>query len=59
MNKDLKEKEEDKEKKEIKDPLLEDDLDDIKNIEDIICYLNGLEYDKYCKDMERREAFTL
>ena len=53
------EKEEDKEKKEIKDPLLEDDLDDKENIEDVISYLNGLDYDKYCKDMEIREALTL
>ena len=59
INKDLKEKEEDKEKKEIKDPLLEDDLDDKENIEDVISYLNGLDYDKYCKDMEIREALTL
>ena len=57
-DKDLKEKE-DKEKKEIKDPLLEDDLDDKENIEDVISYLNGLDYDKYCKDMEIREALTL
>ena len=48
------------EKKEIKkDLLLEDDLDDKENIDDVIAYLNGLDYDKYCKDMEIREALTL
>ena len=51
-------KEGDKEKKEIKDPLLEEELDDKENIEDVISYLNGLDYDKYCKDMEIREALT-
>ena len=55
-----KEKEKDeKEKKEIKDPLLEEELEDKENIEDVISYLNGLDYDKYCKDMEIREALTL
>ena len=53
-----KEKEEE-EKKEIKDPLLEEELEDKENIEDVISYLNGLDYDKYCKDMEIREALTL
>ena len=55
-----KEKEKDEEeKKEIKDPLLEEELEDKENIEDVISYLNGLDYDKYCKDMEIREALTL
>ena len=58
-NKEETNKEEDKEKKEIKDPLLEEELDDKENIEDVISYLNGLDYDKYCKDMEIREALTL
>ena len=56
---DKEDKEEKKENKEIKDPLLEDDLDDKENIDDVISYLNGLDYDKYCKDMEIREALTL
>ena len=48
------------ENKEIKkDLLLEDDLDEKENIDDVIAYLNGLDYDKYCKDMEIREALTL
>ena len=52
--------EEEKDNKDkIKDPLLEDDLDDKENIEDVINFLNGLDYDKYCKDMEIREALTL
>ena len=51
--------EENKEIKKIKDPLLEDDLEDKENIDDVISYLNGLDYDKYCKDMEIREALTL
>ena len=55
-----KEKENDEEeKKEIKDPLLEEELEDKENIEDVISYLNNLDYDKYCKDMEIREALTL
>ena len=58
-NKEETNKEGDKEKKEIKDPLLEEELDDKENIEDVISYLNGLDYDKYCKDMEIREALTL
>ena len=37
----------------------DDDLKDKEKIEDIINYLNGLDYDKYCKDMEIREALTL
>ena len=41
-----------------KDPLL-DDLDENENIDDVINYLNGLDYDKYCKDMEIREALSL
>ena len=54
------EKENNEDNKEIKkDPLLEDDLDDKENIDDVIAYLNGLDYDKYCKDMEIREALTL
>ena len=53
------EKEEIKEIKNIKAPLLEDDLEDKENIDDVISYLNGLDYDKYCKDMEIREALTL
>ena len=60
--KEIKEEKENKEEdnKEIKkDPLLEDDLDDKENIDDVIAYLNGLDYDKYCKDMEIREALTL
>ena len=40
-------------------PLLEEDLEDNENINDILNYLNGLDYDKYCKDMEIREALTL
>ena len=44
--------------KDKKDTLLEDDLDN-ENIDDVINYLNGLDYDKYCKDMEIREALTL
>ena len=47
------------ENKEIKDPLLEDELEEKENIDDVITYLNGLDYDKYCKDMEIREALTL
>ena len=43
----------------IKDPLLEDELDEKENIDEVITYLNGLDYDKYCKDMEIREALTL
>ena len=58
-NKEEENKEETKETKEIKDPLLEDELEDKENIEDLITYLNGLDYDKYCKDMEIREALTL
>ena len=37
----------------------EDDLDEKEKIDDIINYLNGLDYDKYCKDMELREALSL
>ena len=64
INEEDKDKEKDKEKdeeekKEIKDPLLEEELEDKENIEDVISYLNGLDYDKYCKDMEIREALTL
>ena len=55
----IKEEEKKEENKEIKDPLLEDELEDKENIEDVISYLNGLDYDKYCKDMEIREALTL
>ena len=69
-NMDKKEIKEEKENKEItedivekkdivKDPLLEDDLDEKENIDEVITYLNGLDYDKYCKDMEIREALTL
>ena len=54
---------EENKKKDIEDkkdvPLLDDDLDENENIDDIINYLNGLDYDKYCKDMEIREALTL
>ena len=60
--KDINKKEDDKnidDKKEKKDPLLEDDLDENENIDDVINYLNGLDYDKYCKDMEIREALSL
>ena len=60
--KDENNKDEDKnidDKKGIKDPLLEDDLDENENIDDVINYLNGLDYDKYCKDMEIREALSL
>lgn len=39
--------------------MLEEELEDKENIEDVISYLNGLDYDKYCKDMEIREALTL
>lgn len=64
INEEDKDKDKDKEKdeeekKEIKDPLLEEELEDKENIEDVISYLNGLDYDKYCKDMEIREALTL
>ena len=45
--------------KEKKDAFLEEDLEDNENINDILNYLNGLDYDKYCKDMEIREALTL
>ena len=65
--KEIKEEKESKEIKEdtvekkdiVKDPLLEDDLDEKENIDEVITYLNGLDYDKYCKDMEIREALTL
>ena len=50
---------EENEKKIIDDPLLEEDLNENENIEEVINYLNGLDYDKYCKDMEIREALTL
>ena len=50
---------EQKNKEDIKDPLLEDDLYENENIDDVINYLNDLDYDKYCKDMEIREALTL
>ena len=52
----------DKKEEDVKDkidPLLDDDLNENENIEDVINYLNGLDYDKYCKDMEIREALTL
>ncbi len=53
-------KEEDEnDKDDKKDPLLEDDLEENENIDDVIKYLNGLDYDKYCKDMEIREALSL
>ena len=52
------EKDTKEEEKELKDPLLES-LDGNENIEDVLQYLNGLDYDKYCKDMEIREALTL
>lgn len=58
-DKDKKKEKDEEEKKEIKDPLLEEELEDKENIEDVISYLNGLDYDKYCKDMEIREALTL
>ena len=58
-NKDKEKEKDEEEKKEIKDPLLEEELEDKENIEDVISYLNGLDYDKYCKDMEIREALTL
>ena len=58
-NKDEEKEKNEEEKKEIKDPLLEEELEDKENIEDVISYLNGLDYDKYCKDMEIREALTL
>ena len=45
-------------KEDKKDPLL-DDIDEKENIDDIINYLNSLDYDKYCKDMEIREALSL
>ena len=54
--KDTNEKEDKKDDK--KDPLL-DDLEENENIDDVINYLNGLDYDKYCKDMEIREALSL
>ena len=57
-NKDNKESNEEDMKEKI-DPLLDDDLNENENIEDVINYLNGLDYDKYCKDMEIREALTL
>ena len=37
--------------------FLEDNLDE--NINDVIAYLNELDYDKYCKDMQIREALSL
>ena len=58
--------EEDKEKKEIKElkdqikeHLFDGELDEDENIDDIISYLTELDYDKYCKDMQIREALTL
>ena len=59
-NKDIKESD-DKElkEKEIKDPLLDDNNEEKDNIDDVINFLNGLDYDKYCKDMEIREALNL
>ena len=60
------ETDEDKEKKEIKElkdqikeHLFDDELDENENIDDIINYLTELDYDKYCKDMQIREALTL
>ena len=38
------------------DPLLDDDNE---NVDEIIEYLKGLDYDKYCKDMQIREALEL
>ena len=54
-----KNKEDNKENNKEKDPLLEDELEDKENIDEVINFLNGLDYDKYCKDMEIREALTL
>ena len=45
--------------KDKKDPLLEEELDENENIDEILNYLNGLDYDKYCKDMEIKEALTI
>ena len=60
------ETDEEKEKKEIKElkdqikeHLFDDELDEDENIDDIINYLTELDYDKYCKDMQIREALTL
>lgn len=62
-NDEIEEKKEDekdsKETKDMKDILLDEDLDENENIDDVINYLNGLDYDKYCKDMQIREALTL
>ena len=55
-NKENIQKEEIKDKK---DPLLEEELDENENIDEILNYLNGLDYDKYCKDMEIKEALTI
>ena len=64
--KEKEENEEDKDKKEIKElkdqikeKLFDDELDENDNIDDIINYLTELDYDKYCKDMQIREALTL
>jgi len=56
---DEKDDKETKDIKDIKDILLDEDLDENENIDDVINYLNGLDYDKYCKDMQIREALTL
>ena len=58
---DEKDPKETKDIKDIKDILLDEDLglDENENIDDVINYLNGLDYDKYCKDMQIREALTL
>ena len=60
------ETDEEKEKKEIKElkdqikeHLFDDEIDENENIDDIINYLTELDYDKYCKDMQIREALTL
>jgi len=59
--KDPKETKDIKDLKDLKDILLDEDLDldENENIDDVINYLNGLDYDKYCKDMQIREALTL
>ena len=56
---DEKDDKETKDIKDIKDILLDEDLDENENIDDVINYLNDLDYDKYCKDMQIREALTL
>ena len=57
--KEEKEIKESKDENNTKDPLQEDEMDENENIDEVLKYLNGLDFDKYCKDMEIREALTL